>query len=655
MFDTKERKANFTVRKQTTLKLVKSRPVLTAALRDDAVANLPMVKTKEHPVDWLEKELTIGSSGTEFFTVSLSGEQPEEIPKIVNAVTQSFMDEVVVADSEGRLARLKELTDIAARVEENLELKRRELQRLMEASGTGSATTIMMEQEHDRLLEWRNLLKNQLLNTELELTKVETELSIREEKTGKEIEISDDAITVLLTEHSAYKSASLELKTLEGHVENKKETLAEGHPSLEKSQERLERTREMLDRLRDELRPQLVEEAKQRHINNQQRSNEQLKKEIHALQQLKSRWENELQAAKIQERDNGKQVLGLQGLEQEISRQEKMASALAEEIQRRKFEIANARDPIQVHQLATAPRSRSTRKRMMASAMSGVGAFGFAVFLIVGWDIYRRRISSITDVSRNLPMPLVGTIPTLPRVAVKGGGGRKNAQKAAFWREALKESIDASRTMLLRLAREEDLKVLTVTSACQGEGKTTLVCHLAMSLARSGKRVLLIDGDLRRPSTNKVFGLENGDGACEVLRGESTLSDVLQETSLSNLTMICAGQVDQAALDCLGSGILDAMTDQIRHEYDFILIDSAPVLPVSDTLMVVQHTDAVMLAIRKEVSRLGSVGAALDRLNGVGARVLGAVAIGLDDASSGYGGYNGSQYTYGTYNSVLSN
>jgi capsular exopolysaccharide synthesis family protein len=180
-----------------------------------------------------------------------------------------------------------------------------------------------------------------------------------------------------------------------------------------------------------------------------------------------------------------------------------------------------------------------------------------------------------------------------------------------------------------------------VTSALGGEGKTLLSCHLAVSLARAGLRTLLLDCDLRRPSVHRIFNLPLGPGLAELLRAEMAPGAVGQPGPVPGLTILSAGYPDGQALQALGQGALQAVLRTLRDQFDFILMDSAPVLPVNDSQIVGQYADGVVLAVRQEVTRLTALVAAYERLTHLNIHILGAVANGVRSSAS----YVSSYYT----------
>jgi len=193
----------------------------------------------------------------------------------------------------------------------------------------------------------------------------------------------------------------------------------------------------------------------------------------------------------------------------------------------------------------------------------------------------------------------------------------------------LVESVDATRTMLLHASRAESVRVVMVTSAVKGEGKTSLACHLAASLARAGRKTLLIDCDMRCPAAHRLFAVTPLPGVCEYLRGDCKIEDAIKATAAAGLDVIPAGKYDPMALQAIAQEGLRDLFNEAKTRYDFIVVDSAPVLAVADSQLICQQVDGVILSVLRDVSRLPRVYAAYERLAGLGAKVLGAVVSGV--------------------------
>jgi polysaccharide biosynthesis transport protein len=234
-------------------------------------------------------------------------------------------------------------------------------------------------------------------------------------------------------------------------------------------------------------------------------------------------------------------------------------------------------------------------------------------------------------------MRVIGTIPAFPsRASLKSGAANENQN----WRYILNESVNSTRTMLLHAAKTQQMQVIMVTSAMQGEGKTSLSSQLATSMATAGLRTLILDCDLRNPSMQKLFDIPVAPGCSEILLQEIDISDALQATTVPNLWIIPAGQCNHRVISALAQGNpLEGLFNRLRGQFDIIIVDSCPILPVADTLLVAQYVDGVVFSILQDVSQLPKVLLASERLNQLNIPLLGAVVNGIKPDIQAYG-YN---------------
>ena len=251
---------------------------------------------------------------------------------------------------------------------------------------------------------------------------------------------------------------------------------------------------------------------------------------------------------------------------------------------------------------------------------------------IVWWDSRKQRINSPEDVAKGLGVPVIGSVPIIPGRAIRrlNSPDHQNQQ----WNVRLTESIDSIAAKLLRNAAIENTRVVLITSAVSGEGKTTLATQVAMSLARAGRRTVLVDFDLRRPAIDKAFQLPLHPGVSEALCGENEILELVQPTGASNLSVVTAGRCDRHALRALSNGVDEQLFAELRAEYEFVVVDGSPILPVADSRYVSQHVDAVVLSVFRDYSRAPKVVAACEILETFGVKDIEAVVT-----SSSEGGY----------------
>lgn len=192
-------------------------------------------------------------------------------------------------------------------------------------------------------------------------------------------------------------------------------------------------------------------------------------------------------------------------------------------------------------------------------------------------------------------------------------------------RSARAEAVRKLRTNLRFVDVHEPARVITVTSAVQAEGKTTMSCNLAIALAEAGWRVLLVDADLRRPKLADYLGLESGLGLTDVLLGTVSVGDVVQPWGDRSLLVLTAGTIPPNPSELLGSKAMADLLIDLRESADMVIIDTAPLLAVTDAVVVAVQTDGALLVTRQGRTNRSQAAAAARCLHSVSVRVLGCV------------------------------
>ena len=200
--------------------------------------------------------------------------------------------------------------------------------------------------------------------------------------------------------------------------------------------------------------------------------------------------------------------------------------------------------------------------------------------------------------------------------------------KEAF---AAREAYRSIRTNLGFSVLKEGCKKIVFTSAVPGEGKTTSVVNLAISMAQTENRVLLIDNDLRKPRIHSVFGFQSAPGVSNVLGRMSSLSDAIHHTNYQNLDVLCAGDKVANPAEMVTSKVMIQMVEQLAMVYDYIFIDAPPLNIVSDAIPMSKFADGAVLVVRNMSSTYASVEKAVNSLRFVEANILGVI---LNDAQS---------------------
>lgn len=211
--------------------------------------------------------------------------------------------------------------------------------------------------------------------------------------------------------------------------------------------------------------------------------------------------------------------------------------------------------------------------------------------------------------------------------------------------ETQPKSISAEKYRVLRTniqysSIDKEIRRIVITSAEPGEGKSTTAGNTALAFAQDGKKVILIDCDLRKPSVHKKFRISNTLGLSDVMLNKDKLNEAIQERN-ENLDILTAGKLPPNPSELLGSITMDKLLEHLEGKYDVIIMDSPPLHAVTDAQILSKKSDGLVLVIRAEKTKKDSVIAAKELLQKVNAPILGLVLNGGESSKEKYYYYYG--------------
>jgi capsular exopolysaccharide synthesis family protein len=218
---------------------------------------------------------------------------------------------------------------------------------------------------------------------------------------------------------------------------------------------------------------------------------------------------------------------------------------------------------------------------------------------------------------------VVGEVTALPRrsraVDRRGRGSRDI--------KLFEESVEG---LWMYLTLSESITSIAVTSAISGEGKTSLAVQLAISIAgTTGGRTLLIDGDMRSPDVHRLFGIACGPGLVDLLNGDAELGDAIETGFSDQLHVLSAGRTNSSPCRLLQGDSYLQLMEKLKECYDYVIIDTPPILSASEALLMARSADAALLCVRRDFSRLSQVQEAHWRLKAAKVKTAGAVLSGI--------------------------
>lgn len=614
--------------------MVKSRLVLNSALKDRRVVDLELLKDKSDPIEWLERELQADFAlAPEVMRIMLVGDLPADMALLINVVREAYFREILEkerADRNDRLTILKQSFDR----NDSLLRTHKEEQRKFEkmAGGRDPGIRGLVQAFMQQQLNWA---ERELLQTQSDLRRARADLAAGQSFVNgvDKTPISEALLEDYLSKEQPVQASRATIQQLQMVLEDTIKVSHEGEnsPKATEIRKKIAEAQQSLTVMKKKLTPGLMEEMKQRNRFEAARTVQQMQSRIVVLEEDEKalvKAVDELRQGIKEKADN----VGKADAEREdMAQLEERTKRIAAETAALEFEL---QAPVRYRLLEEAIVLKPTDQKRVFLISGGAGLCTFAVVLL-GFALMEfkiRRLDAPDQVAFGLGLPLVGSIPN---------ASRDETRRFDSDQSILNEAVDTVRTILLRADEHEKMRVVLITSAQSGEGKTSLSTRLAASLAQVGYATLLIDGDLRNPIAHKVFELDRSPGMCDVLRRELRVEDVLRPTSIDRLTMLTAGRWDGGATRALAQDGARKLIEQLRTQFDFIIIDSSPVLPVVDPLLMGKHADGAILSVLREVSRMPNIFAAYQRLSAGGVRVIGAVMSGVK--ADQYGGY----YAYG--------
>lgn len=654
---------DFNLYKSTQQQLVRTPFVLKAALRDTKVSSVEEVAEQEDPVNWLKDNLKVAFPGNgEIMQISIETISPTGCVPIVNGVVDAYMQEVVMTDRNERLKRLDTLEKVFSERTNQVRSKRVELKNLATTLGTSDTSSLTVAQQN--ALQQFGKMQEKLSEVQFSLMQAEGEMKIAEELIKRQKESEAELEAEKLSRPVALESLQIAERTsdvvqleeliavAQAKLDGMSKVFGPSHFNVQKAREELEVKKELLTQRKAEAKVRAKATAAQDQRNRLLQSPGGgifdvmgLNSKMQVLANQEKILKEKVGQLADETRQLGRSSIDVELMRSEISGLESVLHTVGDEIERTSVELKTA-SRIRVLNLASDATVPESIKRIIRAAMFGLGGLMVPFGLLLLWDMTRGRVNNAEGASQSLSLPSIGRIPL-----VSGNPLMRRDSEPSHAIEPIEaemeEAIDGLASMILYSSQIDKRQVFMVSSAMPGEGKSTVSCQLAQSLARAGKSVALVDFDLRRPSIHRYLDLTLDPGLAQSLFGEISFEDTLKKTTVENLSVMTAGDWHGNLQERCTAGTVTDLFDYLRSAFDLVVVDSSPVLPVHDTRVLGKFTDGVILTLVRDKSRLSASAQACEILRSFGATLLGTVMIGAS-SYSGYSGY--SPYSpYSTY------
>jgi len=630
VFETAKNRERFTtdayaIYKGTQAQLIKSPQVLNAALEEENVKWLRLDKREKDAVGWLSKNLKVGAPAkVATITIGLTSSDSKEAEALVKAVTTVFLRDIVDRDRRMKQKRMSDLGDIQAEMKDDVRRKRGEFRSMAAQFGAEDTEALAMKQRTK--VQQVGDYQRELMRTEFELRRAEGTHAAKQALVDKidTLHISDAEVDLRAQKDPVARQLAEEVMWRQIDFEQTKSVIGPGGSSrhAEEYMLKLETAKNQYMQIINELRERIRMTKHSELV--AQIEEEEIQIAVLSTQVEKLREKVEEATAELEKLSGS--TIEMEMRREEIAQLDHSLAAMSQEIDRGTVELQSQSRITLLQPTNVPPTPSNGAVRLALGMLAGLVGLTIPVAAIAFWSGRSLIVNSSEDLSSESRLTVIGSLPMIPARAIGKSGAMTKRQRS--WNVQLIESVDGIAARLLHKAKVDGARVIMVSSAIGGEGKTTLATQLGMSLARSGRRTVIVDCDLRKPALHGVFGMPAGPGVSETLRGECDASEVTHVTAVEGLSVVGAGAWDRRSLTALANGAAGVLFEELREDFEFIIVDTSPILPVADTRFISQHVDIALLSVFRDVSQSPKISAACEILSAFGVETVDAVVVG---------------------------
>ncbi len=587
--------------RRTQIDLLKSRAILVPAVQKPLVAEYLSAHAQdpEQVVRYLAANLKIEFGvpewPSEVLRVTLQGEDPEQTVLLVNAIQETFLEKSIENSKQRQASRLASLKQS---YQESLkELQAKHARFLTAAEEMGPVSLADAQIAAMQLADYQKELSR------LELAKLRAQSRGKMHTVMKPPQVTPEMLDSWVEKDRQVKELHKRVDAINDDMQRIR-AIAVQPESLEEYRELVGLMRLAQDALnsrRNEMRPKieqrLLQIARDSVVDDENDGPDEqtLTRQAELLAQRTA-----VQAQKVRELSDKRrrfelvQSEQLQSAKAAVDGLDASNRALKEKIDFLELE-KNA--PPRVHGIGDVAAEPSNEddglKRVRNVGFASLLAAAFTVVGFGWWEFQSQRVRASGDIAGRLGIRLVGTLPSLNGWRLPAPKLYRTVSDLAA-RDRMQDSVDSVATLLTHEMDAAGARVLLVTSALEHEGKTTLAADLAASFARNGRKTLLIDSDLVRPSLHERFGFPLTPGLSEALWKQTAPDAGVRNLTMPNLSLLTAGRSDPQVMLALGRDAMEPLLKHFREEFELIVIDSSPVLPLAHAMRISKHVDAAV-------------------------------------------------------------
>ena len=639
--------------------VVSSRKLLAPCIEKHNLSQLETLRglTEEDAVRRIAGMVSTRAMAANIVQLSCEGSNPNDTAQIANAVAQEF----IAHQQESYENAVTKLQQLLTQAKDELGESLNTLENEYETFDKSSPLLSDGSNIHSQRLTG---IQSKIASLVIHQTELKAELSALE--TALQAGGQRDALLLVIGKETQGTAADVELRKESGSTDAKSmfqaimpllmeeailsEEVGTGHPKLIALRRRIEITRGHLDALAGMNPENLTQDSPQPKADFLSIYLNSLRHELNL---------QEVQKAQFQVLYNTEETAakGLRDYEHQRTNFERRLareSSLLDDVQQqiRATELPTNFGGVSASVLTDARHGSLTYPKL--SQFLGMGAFlGGFVGLVLGYIVEAadRSFRKPEELIREFGIPIVGHIPFMKEAALKKIPKDTLVDRTVVTlhlpRSRPAEAYRTVRTAVCFSATGSAHRVIQVTSPAAGDGKSTLTMNFAVSLAQSGKKTIIIESDFRRPKVHKMTGVDNTVGIVDVLRGNAEIEDAIKETELEGFYVMPCGSRPKNPAELLARPEYEQLLAVLREKFEYVIIDTPPVLVVTDPCSVAPRVDGVILCVRLSRHTRDFGRRTLEQLRDVGANITGIVVNGVEETDAyGYGSYNYSDYRY---------
>jgi len=644
---------------RTQVQLAQSPNVLSTALLEPSVSSGPTIRSAIDAEQALLEMLDVSvQSQTYLMQIAAESTDPVEAAAVVDAVTQAFLEMDATWAEAQTTEQIKKLELFEQQLQERLDARHEEMIALVSQSddptlmytglnpsldgdGSAGAEDASGSDVPKVTIERYAQLEGNLLQLEMAKAEAEANLTAAHDRTLQEDprQWVEQRVNTEFYSLPQTQAIQQQLNDLNARIDEFQRRIRNPNdPAIVRLKQQRAGLLDEWNRLWREMEPK-IREALASHEDSPEQRVRQAEGILAMINRQLEITKKTLKELEVVTKDRGEDQVRASILKADIGELRGMLSSVHKRLEALKFESQGQKRIIQVNDPKPG-RKPISDKRTKFLAVTPIAVLAMVMGLVTLVEMRAGRVSGADDLSGRVSAE-VFSVPPLP-TSRPSNRKKLNAPERDLELERFIQQLDHLRVAICgEGGHTEGLgRCMLITSAVGGEGKTTLAAQLAVRCAEAGAKTVLVDADLRRARLGQLFEIPECPGLSDVLRGDTPLDDALAPIhQVGGCYLLPAGSPEPHPNRILRGKAFGPMIDRLRKSFDAVIIDTSPVLPVPDALILGRFTDGAVLATRHDQSRFPSIDRANHLLTGAGIPVLGVVVNGARSPGASYDDY----------------